>query len=74
MEYIKLGKEKIGTTGSIIIFSICLLFLIGSFILSTKTMMQAASAQLPDHSYTPHTGILHQIPERLTLVPAQPNR
>jgi hypothetical protein len=76
MKYIKLGKNKIGTTGSsIIILSVCLLFLIGSFIFSTKTMIQSASAQQPDtHLYTPHTGIIHQIPDRVTLVPAQPNR
>jgi hypothetical protein len=74
MKYIKLGKKKIGTAGTIIILSVCLLFSIGNFILSTKTMIQVASAQQPDHLYTPHTGIIHQIPERMTLVPAQPNR
>ena len=72
MKYIKLAKKKIGTAGTIIILSVCLLFSIGNFISSTKTMMQAASAQQPDHLYTPHTGIIHQIPERVTLVPAQP--
>ena len=74
MKYIKLGNKKIGTAGTIIILSVCLLFSIGNFISSTKTMIQAASAQQPDHLYTPHTGIIHQIPERVTLVPAQPNR
>ena len=75
MKYIKLGTKKIGTAGTIIIIlSVCLLFSIGNFILSTKTMIQAASAQQPDHLYTPHTGIIHQIPERVALVPAQPNR
>jgi hypothetical protein len=75
MKYIKLGTKKIGTAGTIIIIlSVCLLFSIGNFILSTKTMIQAASAQQPDHLYTPHTGIIHQIPERVTLSPAQPNR
>ena len=75
MKYIKLAKKKIGTAGTIIIIlSVCLLFSIGNFISSTKTMIQAASAQQPDHLYTPHTGIIHQIPERGTLVPAQPNR
>ena len=74
MKYIKLGKKKIGTAGTIIILSVCLLFSIGNFILSTKTMIQVASTQQPDHLYTPHTGIIHQIPERVTLSPAQPNR
>ena len=76
MKYIKLGTKKIGTAGTIIIIlSVCLLlFSIGNFISSTKTMIQAASAQQPDHLYTPHTGIIHQIPERMTLVPVQPNR
>jgi len=75
MKYIKLGTKKIGTAGTIIIIlSICSLFSIGNFILSTKTMIQAASAQQPDHLYTPHTGIIHQVPEELTLVPAEPNR
>ena len=75
MKYIKLGTKKIGTAGTIIILlSVCLLFSIGNFILSIKTMIQAASAQQPDHLYTPHTGIIHQVPEELTLVPAEPNR
>ena len=74
MKYIKLGTKKIGTAGTIIILSVCLLFSIGNFISSTKTMIQAASAQQPDHLYTPHTGIIHQIPEGVTLSPAQPNR
>ena len=74
MKYIKLGNKKIGTAGTIIILSVCLLFSIGNFISSTKTMIQAASAQQPDHLYAPHTGIIHQIPERVTLVPVQPNR
>jgi hypothetical protein len=74
MKYIKLAKKKIGTAGTIILLSVCLLFSIGNFILSIKTMIQAASAQQPDHLYTPHTGIIHQIPERVTLSPVQPNR
>ena len=74
MKYIKLGNKKIGTAGTIIILSVCLLFSIGNFISSTKTMIQAASAQQPDHLYTPHTGIIHQVPERLTLSPLQPQK
>jgi hypothetical protein len=65
MEYIEMGDKKLGI--SAIIISVFLLFSIGSFIVGT---MQVASAQLlPDHSYTPHTGVIHQTPERLTLVP-----
>lgn len=60
-----MGDKKLGI--SAIIISVFLLFPIGSFIASTK-FMQAASAQLPDQLYTPHTGIIHQTPERLTLV------
>jgi hypothetical protein len=33
-----------------------------------------ALAQPPDHLNTPHTGIVHQIPERVTLVPLQPQK
>lgn len=54
------------------ILSVCLLFSIGSFIVSTKTMQ--ASAQLPDHLYTPHAGVIHQTPERVTLVPLDTQR
>lgn len=46
---------------------ICLLL---SIIGCVSTTMQAL-AQPPDHLYTPHTGIAHQIPERVTLVPMQ---
>jgi hypothetical protein len=68
MEYIKKGmKLEIAA----IIISVCLLLLIGSFIINTK--MQAL-AQLPDHLYTPHTGIVHQIPGRVTLIPVLPNK
>lgn len=68
MEYIKkVMKLRIAA----IIISVCLLLLIGSFIINTK--MQAL-AQLPDHLYTPHTGIVHQIPGRLTLIPVSPNK
>jgi hypothetical protein len=63
MEFIKI-RTKLGITT---VISVCLLFSIGSCIVSTKIMQ--ASAQLPDHLYTPHTGIIHQTPERLTLVP-----
>ena len=68
MEYIKKGmKLEIAA----IIISVCLLLLIGSFIINTK--MQAL-AQLPDHLYTQHTGIVHQIPGRVTLIPVSPNK
>ncbi len=69
MEYIK-KVMKLGIVA--IIISVCLLLLIGSFIINTK--MQAL-AQLPaDHLYTPHTGIVHQIPGRVTLIPVSPNK
>jgi len=71
MECIKMRTKKASIAAATIL-SVCLLFSIGSFIVSTK-MMQA-SAQLPDHLYTPHTGVIHQTPERVTLVPSQPQR
>ena len=68
MEYIKKGmKLEIAA----IIISVCLLLLIGSFIINTKMQVLA---QLPDHLYTPHTGIVHQIPGRVTLIPVSPNK
>ena len=69
MEFIKIRK-KLGITTAIL--SVCLLFSIGSFIVSTKIMQ--ASAQLPDHLYAPHTRIIHQTPERVTLVPLDTQR
>jgi len=71
MKYIKMRTKKVSITAATIL-SVCLLFSLGSFIVSTK--MMRVSAQLPDHLYTPHTGIIHQIPERLTLIPLQPQR
>ena len=74
MEYVTLGMKKLRIAAAIVILSVCLLFLtIGSFIVNTN-MQQQALAQLPDHSYTSHTGIIHQTPERVTLLPEQPNR
>jgi hypothetical protein len=63
MEFIKI-RTKLGITTAIL--SVC------SFIVSTKIMQ--ASAQLPDHLYAPHTGIIHQTPERVTLVPLDTQR
>jgi len=72
-DYIKIATIKASIAAAAIL-SICLLFLtIGSFIVNTN-MQQQALAQLPDHSYTPHTGIIHQVPERLTLSPLQPQK
>jgi hypothetical protein len=72
LEHIKTGKKKQFGIAAVAILSVYLLvFLtIGSFIVSTN-MQQQAFAQLPDHSYTPHTGIIHQVPERVTLSPLQ---
>jgi hypothetical protein len=74
LEHIKIGTEKASIAAAAAILSVCLLLFltIGSFIINTK--MRQASAQLPDHLYTPHTGIIHQTPERVTLVPLQPQR
>jgi hypothetical protein len=69
MEFIKLGTRNIGI--AVFLISVCLLLVIGSF--TVNTTMQAL-AQPPDHLYTPHTGIVHQIPERITLVPLQPQK
>lgn len=71
MDYVKKRTKK-SSIAAATILSVCLLLSIGSFIVSTK--MRQASAQLPDHLYTPHTGIIHQTPERVTLVPLQPQR
>jgi hypothetical protein len=71
MEYIKIRTKKASIAAATIL-SVYLMFSIGSLIVSTK--MMHASAQLPDHLYTPHTGIIHQTPERLTIVPLQPQR
>jgi hypothetical protein len=68
LEHIKIRtKKQLGIAAAIL--CVCLLFLtIGSFIVNTN-MQQQALAQLPDHSYTPHTGIIHQVPDRVTLAP-----
>jgi hypothetical protein len=70
LEHIKIRtKKQLGITAAAAILCVCLLFLtIGSFIVNTN-MQQQALAQLPDHSYTPHTGIIHQVPDRVTLSP-----
>jgi hypothetical protein len=73
-DYIKIATIKASIAAAAILSICLLLFLtIGSFIVNTN-MQQQALAQLPDHSYTPHTGIIHQVPERLTLSPLQPQR
>jgi hypothetical protein len=71
LEHIKIGTEKASTAAAAAaILSVCLLLFltIGSFIVNTN-MQQQALAQIPDHSYTPHTGIIHQTPDRVTLSP-----
>jgi hypothetical protein len=68
MKNMKLGTKNLGIVATIL--SVCLLFSIGSFVVTTKAMQ--ASAQPPDHLHTPHTGIINQIPERATLLPVQP--
>jgi hypothetical protein len=73
LEHIKIRtKKQLGIAAAVAILSVyLLLFLtIGSFIVNTN-MQQQALAQLPDHSYTPHTGIIHQVPDRVTLSPLQ---
>jgi hypothetical protein len=73
LDYIKIATIKASIAAAAIL-SLCLFFLtICSFIVNTN-MHQQALAQLPDHSYTPHTGIIHQVPERLTLSPLQPQK
>ena len=70
LEHIKIGTEKASIAAAAAILSVCLLLFltIGSFIVNTN-MQQQALAQIPDHSYTPHTGIIHQTPDRVTLSP-----
>ena len=73
-DYIKIARINASIAAAAILSVCLLLFLtIGSFIVNTN-MQQQALAQLPDHSYTPHTGIIHQVPDRLTLSPLQPQR
>ena len=74
LEHIRIGTKKQLRIAAAVaaILSVCLLFLtIGSFIVNTN-MQQQALAQIPDNSYTPHTGIIHQVPDRVTLSPLQP--
>jgi hypothetical protein len=74
LEHIRIGtKKQLGIAAAVAaILSVCLLFLtIGSFIVNAN-MQQQALAQIPDNSYTPHTGIIHQTPDRVTLSPLQP--
>ncbi|HEY9490892.1 MAG TPA: hypothetical protein VIP56_02825, partial [Nitrososphaeraceae archaeon] len=66
-DYIKIATIKTSIAAAAILSICLLLFLtISSFIVNTN-MQQQALAQIPDNSYTPHTGIIHQVPDRVTL-------